>query len=567
MAIELVQSEIQLFLAADTPGVLILSGKWGVGKTYSWNYFLRLFRNSIPQSFKSYSYVSLFGIGNIEEIRTSIFQNTIDVSNIGKPADLDTFETTLRSARMLWRQGGKIGKLLPFTEKYSLAFERLGFLWMSRQIVCLDDLERKGGTLAVADVLGLASFLKEQRNCKVILLFNEDYFDKESKQNIQDHLEKVNDVFLKFTPTPREAAEIGLFKDKPFYDLLLSNCLILEIVNIRTIHKIQSMAQRLYNELKEFDERVMWQGLHTLSLLVYAKLQPSDAPSLDFIMRMNEQETLAQQILGNNEESPEQQVWRTTLNIYDFRGIDSFDAIISKFVSEGHLDATALKKEAITLEDRLKATDNDTSFRQAWNLYHDSFEDNADVVAAALIAAVRNNPAAVSPTNLSSTITLLKDLGHGGEVNQLIQLYVESLSNQPREFWDLANSTFGSEVKDPDVRIVFEEKLSTFQKPYDPEETLYRLARGQGWNPDEIAALAELSSDDFIEIFKSTKGDRFRRIVRGALWFKKSSYKDDHTDLITSKVITALQVIAKESTINKRRVAQLGIEIGVEIIS
>lgn len=43
----------------------------------------------------------------------------------------------------------------------------LSFMTVREQVICIDDLERRGKNLDVVDVLGLISFLCEQRKCKV----------------------------------------------------------------------------------------------------------------------------------------------------------------------------------------------------------------------------------------------------------------------------------------------------------------------------------------------------------------------------------------------------------------
>jgi hypothetical protein len=42
------------------------------------------------------------------------------------------------------------------------------------QIVCIDDIERKGKDLRTMDVLGLVSLLPEHRLCKVVLILNDE---------------------------------------------------------------------------------------------------------------------------------------------------------------------------------------------------------------------------------------------------------------------------------------------------------------------------------------------------------------------------------------------------------
>ena len=75
-------------------------------------------------------------------------------------------------------------------------------------LVCLDDFERRGDNLNPRDVLGLVSFLREQRNCKVALILNDARLGDEERREFEAHLEKVVDVSLVFRPTPAEAAAI-----------------------------------------------------------------------------------------------------------------------------------------------------------------------------------------------------------------------------------------------------------------------------------------------------------------------------------------------------------------------
>ena len=50
------------------------------------------------------------------------------------------------------------------------------------QLICIDDLDRKGEKLRVEDVLGLVSFLREERKCKVALLLNEEQLQGKDEQ-------------------------------------------------------------------------------------------------------------------------------------------------------------------------------------------------------------------------------------------------------------------------------------------------------------------------------------------------------------------------------------------------
>ena len=57
-----------------------MTGQWGVGKTFAWNKYP--FQNAQMQGqigLKRYSYVSLFGINSLDDLKYAIFENTDSV--------------------------------------------------------------------------------------------------------------------------------------------------------------------------------------------------------------------------------------------------------------------------------------------------------------------------------------------------------------------------------------------------------------------------------------------------------------------------------------------------------
>ena len=345
MSSKVVQPEIERFLADTQASVLVIAGKWGVGKTYAWNSYLKIAAGKNQFSADRYSYVSLFGLGNLDELKAAIFQNTIRKSDIGKSADLETLDEMVRSAPNLWRKAGVVGRLFPGADKYLSTFEKVGFFWLKNQVVCIDDLERRSKSLDVRDVLGLISHLKEQRGCKIVLLLNDEKIHE--WEDFEANLEKVADVNLRFEPTAAEAALIGVDINESFAAKLSANCQALGIVNIRTIKKIERLGLRLLEELKEFDERVFHQGLHTLTLLCFSKLQPGDAPTLDFIESMNEFKAAFAEFAGGEGRPAEQAKWQALLSSYGFTMMDELDLVILRAIRQGHFDPDALREQAV----------------------------------------------------------------------------------------------------------------------------------------------------------------------------------------------------------------------------
>lgn len=557
MGISAFNNEARRFLASADPDVLCVSGGWGAGKTFAWNLLLKEARGKGGIKLKRYAYVSLFGLGSLDEIRRAIFENTVPSEIAGDAPDFRSLEAGMKSLRS-WRAGTWLLRNFGPASSYVGILDKVSILMTKEQVVCIDDLERKNRAVDVRDILGLISQLKEQRGCKIVILLNDGKFSAEERDEFRKQLEKVADTSIRFEPTPFEAAEIGTDPAHSFRDQLREHCANLEILNIRTIKRIERVALRLEEELRDFDPRVLSQAIHSASLFCFSKHQSDVAPTMDFLRAYNPWDA------ANAEARVDlpHPVWRALLTKYGFGHMDDFDLAVFEGVRDGHFDAEALKREARILATRLALNDDDRSFSEAWDLAGGSFDDNAEQVAEQLAQAVTRTPLVISPLNLSNTISLLKDIGWPGDVAELIQTYVAARQDGP-EFWNLAASAFGDEVRDEHVRAAFAAKFSTFAEQRDTTQVLISIGRDR-WNSRDLAFLAERNEDEFLAAFRSTQGMDFRYCVQGSLSFRNTINATDEMKTISAKAESALQTIAAESPINRRRVRQYGVTLPQE---
>lgn len=72
-------------------------------------------------------------------------------------------------------------------------------------IICFDDFERLSHKIKVKDLLGLISSLKEQKQCKVVLIFNKDKLHNTIPKFYKN---KIIDYDFIYAPTPEEAYDI-----------------------------------------------------------------------------------------------------------------------------------------------------------------------------------------------------------------------------------------------------------------------------------------------------------------------------------------------------------------------
>jgi hypothetical protein len=555
MSTKLVREEIAKFLARSMPEALCIRGKWGVGKTFAWGKALEAAQADERVALKSYSYVSLFGVNSLDELKFAIFENVTSLDGGVKKADLSTLEAHIAKLGD-WRRFTRIAQSLPFIKNFvgSDATGLVAFMSIKDQIVCIDDLERKGKSLEVSDVLGLISYLREQRNCKVILILNDEQLSEDAKKSFDKHLEKVVDASLVYQPTALEAAKIGFPEQDELSKDLAERCTSLGITNIRVMKRIIRFAKDLQPLLQEYEKDVAIATRVALVLFCWANDQPEEAPSIDFL----KSKSIDQFGLGeNNEVQPKEAAWHALLESYGYTWTDEFDLEILRSIQRGFFDPDEIKKYASALSAKVQATKADGSFEQAWRLYHDSFANNKDEVLDTLHASFMKNYMYITPTNLNGTVRLFKELGRPDQAAEMLAHYMAN-RNEEREFYDLREDHFGS-ITDPDVRAAFEAKYAQTEEKRDIRTILINLK--DGWRDDDLSALASMPVSEYKKKFEETSGQELRRILSGVFQFDRIVNATPQMLEIAKRARLALREIGGESDINRRRVKRFGVNL------
>ena len=555
----LVREEIQRFLAGGTPEVLCITGKWGIGKTYIWKAEVEKAQEWRTIGLKRYAYVSLFGRASLEDLKAAILEETIDVGSIGKMPDIGAIAAPARWKSSVIGLVTRWGKAAPGIRDYVIDASRFLFsLLVRKQIVCLDDLERAGDGLAPKDVLGLASFLKEERKCQVVLLLNQDQLQGEGKTVFASLLEKAIDTRLELKPTPADAVAIAITGSTRGEKLLAENCVTLGITNIRVIQKLKRLVSRLEELLTEHNPIILWQAIHTVTLLGWITYQPTEAPALSYL---TEQGGWAR--LLNKDKAPphpEEVAARNLFERYKFTRIDEFDEVILEGVRSGTFETEKLLEKAKLIELQTEVNKKNEEFSEAWRLFHYSFNAGAEEVLNAIEDAFKKAVETISPANLSATVSLFKSLGESGRALGLISFYMEKNASQDRKFFDLKQYHFSDEVTDEDVRTNFNAKCATFVVAVDPKAVLKRIVENKGWNPEDTALLATLTTDEFVAVFKGSPGIYLPEMARFALQFGAYDGATQDMKKTSETALRALKKIASESKINALRLKLLGVE-------
>ncbi len=240
-----------ILIKQDEAVVVSIAGDWGIGKTYFWkNIFLKKYKNEIKDA--KVAYISLFGIDSISDIRTSILLQTSPTKN-----KINRFNKKISQPLKSLKSTLKLDDV-PVSFSLNSISSILSILTsgdFKDVIVCFDDFERMSSKINLKDILGLISELKEQKECKVVMILNEKELEKLSDLEQKKHSEifnlykeKIIDLEMKFEPTIDEIFSNGLQNIDCKFDLTLIKSIFdkFEIKNIRVI-------KRIINELSSFE--------------------------------------------------------------------------------------------------------------------------------------------------------------------------------------------------------------------------------------------------------------------------------------------------------------------------
>jgi hypothetical protein len=576
-AIELLKKEIATFLSSSQPSVLCIRGKWGVGKTYVWEQYLRANKDKIRNA--KYSYVSLFGLDSLDQIKYSIFENAIPKDMIGTEPTVETFLNNLAN---LHADAGKQAfatakkyltagmQLFSATRGMASGVQQISFLSVKDRLICFDDLERKGKNLRLMDILGLASMLKERRGCKVVLILNDDELGDDGEAFAKYH-EKVIDESLVFSPTAEECADIAIVPSAAYAQTFKDSVVSLQISNIRVIKKIERLIAKVLPTLQKLDAQISRQTIQAVTLLGWAHFSQGvemkgkdiggkDTDLITFLV--TKRRGTARYGARDENLSEDEKKWDSVLQRYGFYHLDDFDLELLTGVKAGFFDDPTIRAHAELMHKKLNDGQINQAWEDSWAKYRGSFDDNAAEVLAEIGKTFVDYIPYATVMDVESVMRVHRRLGCDGEASRLLNLFMDK-RQEKRSFYDLGDFLFDSDVRDAELRAVFDAKFNSMYEAKEPKAILLSIYSNQGWNQDDLRVLLSLRTDDWVRLFKSVKGSDLPRIIREALNFGKIQGADtENYKKITATAAEALKKIGKESTINAARVKTIyGIDV------
>lgn len=552
MSVQISKAVLKNFLGDAETNVLALTGAWGTGKTYAWREALLAHRDNIK--FKHYCYVSLFGVNSMAELRMSLFTKSVAVSTLGQKLDFSKINEHGSSMVKDWLKAqyerfSPILRSLPHGSSISLGLEALMPSAVRDTLVCFDDFERQTAIKA-EDVLGLITELREERGCKVALIFNAEKLG--AKDAYRSYREKAIDFEVLYEPTVQEAFDLVFDSEFPNRELALRNVVDLGITNVRILRKLQQLITRITSAMGQMHPNVVEESIATIVLLCWCAYAPDmSMPKIEEIENWNK---YLMSFLKEADQDPLTLAWVQRLKAYGFTHVDDLDLAIARVVERGYVEGTGFVDEAKKREEGHRNAEMSAPFTAVWRRFHDSFSDDQDAFIADLHEAALHAIAHISSRDLNSTVRLLRELLRDDLADGLIDKFVEANRGKPKTF-DLKEHPFGGSIDDTKLRATFEAVHSGLTQLPGLEEAVTFMAKNSGYDPEHLQAMKVASVDEYQSMFLKQHDDvKLSRLISWSLRWADSEYSE-----ITVKAKEALERIKATSLLNAIRVSKYGV--------
>ena len=551
MSVQVTKAILKAFLTSTETDVLALTGSWGTGKTYAWCEALIEHKKEIK--FKNYCYVSLFGINTMSELRMALFTKSEAVATLGEKIDFNTVNEHWRSIAKDWMKGqyGRFApmfKSLPHGSSISLGLEALAPFAVRDTLVCFDDFERQTNIKA-EDVLGLITELREERGCKVALIFNAEQL--RNKETYLTYREKAIDFEVLYSPTVQEAFELVFDEGFPGRDIVLRHVVDLEITNVRLLRKLRQVILRIKDVTNNMHADVFATSIATSVLLCWCAYAPdASKPRIEEIESWNKSLTL----FNKGSQESETLAWVSRLKAYGFVRVDDLDLSIARIVERGYIEGTGFTEVAKNYDDNCRNIEESTPFTSAWHSFHNSFDGDDRTFALELHEASVKAIAQIRVVDLNGTVQMLRDLNREDLSDDLIDKFVAANKNKPAVF-DLNMHPFGGSIDDAKLRSIFQTIHTNQVKLPSLKESIIFMAKHSSYNAEHLEAMKRASVDDYQSMFMEKHTDvGLPSVIKWTLRWENTENAD-----ITIKAKEALTRIKGSNLLNAIRVARYGV--------
>ena len=255
--VEKIEDKLLELIQHNNPLAIALTGEWGIGKTYLWKEFYEDNKNNFvtkkkidletnkEESFiaKKYAYISLFGLDSLDSLKLAIATEVQTTSTDDSILNTDV-STHFKKLFNFVGGGSTSGTAGDIRFGINIGNKLITNVIMSHlknTLVCLDDIERKSKNLPMSEILGLVNYLRNERNCQVIMILHDE--ESEDKVDFDTQKEKVFDEILVLNDSLSMVKETVNDDDIfPIYEKFYQT---MGVRNLRFYQRVQKIYQEI----------------------------------------------------------------------------------------------------------------------------------------------------------------------------------------------------------------------------------------------------------------------------------------------------------------------------------
>lgn len=566
-----IKNTLDSFFSEKDFAVLVLRGAWGIGKTYFWENYIqeKINKEEIKQT--AYSYVSLFGLHGLSELKSRIFRvgkilktkeqvkKELEISSQKENQILRILFDMRSSGQNLLRSLGQISQIarfLPQSKDFSSIIDLAEYSLINNYLICLDDIERKEDGLTIRQIMGFIDEISKRKNCKVILILNDKTLSQRALEEFNNYREKVVDLEIEYQPTIRDNLLKVFESDYLFFEDFLNVFQILNVSNIRIFKKFKWSLDKIQQFIDTAEPGLQEQVLVRLAVFCWGFFNSESTLSLSFISN-SIKETTWLSVLSEREENQnwteEEKEWSyiaSALGIFP----SNYDDYLISMLTDGYLNEEDFRGEINKANQKEQVDVAQKKLREAWGIYADSFDDNIEQLKSAVRDILDADLSKITLWDFSQSINLLEE--YGDDVNDYIEKYIalnseELASTNPEDFWGvrkIKNSLLDSKIQE----------IRNSSKVFNIDDVLNEIVEKRGWGREEVEFLSSLTEERIYEWMMSKPDRIVSKIRKGLFLFQGISSNNEEENqkykTIADNTTAALIRIAKQNPLNRKRV-------------
>lgn len=546
------RERLQLLLKSDRPKVLMLLGDWGTGKTRQW---MDAIRSAQPA--QSHAYVSAFGLSSTSDLRRRIAEECVLALKLpegGKVGDtVASLGGKLRVTQVL-----RLLPVLPYLSRLDALASELAFAAVQEKVICIDDIERAPASLPTAEILGIANYLKEERNCRVVLISNREKLKDAGQSELGLYLEKVVDEWVELAPTVEEAAHIA-FPSSPSkgQESLQRRVQALRVTNIRVIKQLVRMTDEIEPLVAHLHAHVLEEAIAALALFGVSHLcARADVPPFNYLIELQQGIPRRHLKRGGNgdQKSPEEateELWEETLHQYGYSHTSDLDREIGWSVRRGFIDRVALVREGERLAQQVGATERREVHEGILHQLFDTIDEDGATLLRELDVATRAAIHDISPGSVQLACNLFVECGQSEVAERLAREFIAANQDRP-EIFERTREAYWSRLEGPFAEAMQQEVAKRVTVP-SIQEALDRIRPQEGWHPDDVRLVAAATTGQIEDVLRATRGNAFRRRALTLLDLDRIANGDPDAKRVADETKALLQRWSGESPIAAAR--------------